>query len=62
VTLELCFDPKANVADGREAEWVVMAGRVGSLHDMLSLQDVGWEGGAPAGEFNVDGTTANVNN
>jgi hypothetical protein len=49
------------VADGRDAEWVVMAGRAGSFRDMLGLRDVGWEGGAPAGEFDVDGTTADVN-
>ena len=49
------------MADGRDAERVVMAGRAGSFRDMLGLRDVGWEGGALAGEFDVDGTTADVN-
>jgi hypothetical protein len=62
VALELRFDPEANVTDGRDAERVVMAGRAGSFRDMLGLRDVGWEGGAPAGEFDVDGTTADANN
>jgi hypothetical protein len=59
VALELRFD---DVADGRDVEWVVMAGRGGSFRDMLGLRDVGWEGGAPAGEFDVDRTSVDVNN
>jgi hypothetical protein len=62
VALELRFDPEANVADGQDAEQVVMAGRAGSFRDMLGLRDIGWEGGASAGEFDVDETTADVNN
>jgi hypothetical protein len=38
-----------------------MAGRAGSLRDMLGLQNRGREGDALAGEFDVDGTTADVN-
>ena len=49
------------MGDGRDAERVVMAGRAGSFGDMLGLWDVGWEGSAPAGEFDVDRTTADVN-
>ena len=62
MALELRFDPKGNVADGRDVERVVMAGQAGSFRDMLDLRDVGWEGGALAGELNVDGTTTDVNN
>ena len=62
VALELCFDPEADVADGRDAEQVVMAGQVGSFRDILGLRDVAWEGGAPAGEFDVDRTTTDINN
>jgi len=58
---KLCFDPKVNVAGGQDAEQVVMAGQAGSLHDMLSLQDVGWEGSATTRVFNIDGTTAGMN-
>ena len=62
VALELHFDPEADVADGRDGERVAMAGRAGSFCDILGLRDVGWEGGAQAGECDVDGTTADVNN
>ena len=61
VALELRFDPEAEVGDGRDAERVVMVQGARSLSEMLGLRDVGWEGGAPAGEFDVDGTTADVN-
>ena len=39
-----------------------MAGQVGSFRDILGLRDVAWEGGAPAGEFDVDRTTTDINN
>jgi len=58
VALELRFDPEAEVGDGRGAERVVM---VRALSEMLGLRDVDWEGGAPTGEFDVDGTTAVIN-
>ena len=45
MALELRFDPEAEVGDGRDAEWVVMA-RACSLSEMLGLRDVDWEGGA----------------
>jgi hypothetical protein len=60
VALELRFDPEAEVGDGRDAEWVVMA-RARSLSEMLGLRDVDWEGGAPTGELDVDGTKAVIN-
>jgi hypothetical protein len=58
VASELRFDPEAEVGDGRDAERVVMAQGARSLSGMLGLREVDWEGGAPTGEFNVDGTTA----
>jgi hypothetical protein len=57
VALELRFDPEAEVGDGRDAEWVVVA-RARSLSEMFGLRDVDWEGGAPTREFDVDETTA----
>jgi hypothetical protein len=61
VALELPFDPEAEVGDGRDAEQVVMVRGARSLSEMLGLRDVDWEGGAPTGEFDVDGTTAVIN-
>ena len=61
MALELRFDPEAEVGDGRDAERVIMGRGAHSLSDMLGLRDVDWEGGAPPGEFNVDGTTAVIN-
>ena len=58
MALELHFDPEAEVGDGRDAEQVVMARGARSLSDMLGLQDADWEGSAPTGESDVDGTTA----
>jgi hypothetical protein len=61
VALEPRFDPEAEVGDGRDAERVVMARGARSLSEMLGFRDVDWEGGAPSGEFDVDGTTAVIN-
>ena len=61
MALEPRFDPEAEVGDGRDAERVVMARGARSLSEMLGFRDVDWEGGAPAGEFDVDGTTAVIN-
>lgn len=61
MALELRFDPEAEVGDGRDPERVVMARGARSFSEMLGLRDVNWEGGAPIGEFNVDGTTAVIN-
>jgi hypothetical protein len=58
---ELRFDPEAEVADGRDAERVVMARGARSLSEILGLRDADWEGGAPTGEFDADGTTAVIN-
>jgi hypothetical protein len=61
VALELRFDPEVEVGDGRNAERVVMVRGARSLSEMIGLRDVDWEGGAPTGEFDVDGTTAVIN-
>lgn len=61
MALELRFDPEAEGGDGRDADRVVMVRGAGSLSDMLCLRDADWEGDAPNGEFDVDGTTAVMN-
>ena len=61
MALELRFDPETEMSDGRDAEWVVMARGARSLSEMLGLRDVDWEGGAPSGKLDVDGTTAVIN-
>ena len=61
MALELRFDPETEMSDGQDAKWVVMARGARSLSEMLGLRDVDWEGGAPSGEFDVDGTTAIIN-
>jgi hypothetical protein len=61
VALELRFDPEAEVGDGRDVERVVMVRGARSSSEMIGLRDVDWEGGAPTGEFDVDGTTAVIN-
>ena len=49
------------MGDGQDMEWVVMARGVRSLSEMISLQDVDRECGAPSREFDVDRTTAVIN-
>ena len=61
MALQLHFDPEAEVGDGRDAERVVMVQGARSLSEMLGLRGVDWEGDAPTGEFDVDGTTAVIN-